>query len=221
MAGCIPTSQSCRSCGSSTWTTQTSRVRWTSWRRTRSWRISICATPVLDGRIEDLSKAEDLQILDLTGTEVTGDLAALANFTELLQLRLSNTAVSGELKSLAKLKRLTELDLSNTAVFGDASSDGRMVKDRTHRTCQGYRWRLHLFQQFEPFKPMELCRWSGNANGRNCAFLDVSRTPQFSLAQRPSEALRWGAESWPRSKLQGAASQGPFGRRSLIRSLNP
>ena len=133
------------------------------------------------GRIEDLSKAKDLQILDLTGTEVTGDLAALANFTELLQLRLSNTAVSGELKSLAKLERLTELVLSNTAVFGDAAVMAEWSKIE-HIDLSGIQVEFDLFQQFEPFKPMLVsmewqCQWP------ELRFLDVSKTPQFSLAQ--------------------------------------
>ena len=78
------------------------------------------------GRLEDLPKA--LSKLDLTGTEVTGDLAALAHFTKLSHLRLSSTAVSGKLKSLAKLKELKELDLSNTAVSGELQSLTKLEK---------------------------------------------------------------------------------------------
>ena len=75
------------------------------------------------GRLEDLPlKAKGLWRLDLTGTEVTGDVAALADATKLEYLRLSNTAVSGELKSLAKLEKLAALELSNTAVSGELKS---------------------------------------------------------------------------------------------------
>ena len=83
------------------------------------------------GRLEDLPlKAKDLWSLDLTSTEVTGDLAALANATELQYLRLSNTAVSGELKSLANLNKLEELDLSETAVCGELKSLAKLTELR-------------------------------------------------------------------------------------------
>ena len=164
------------------------------------------------GRLADLSKTKEfLQFLDLTGTEVTGDLATLANFTWLNHLRLSNTAVSGELKSLAKLERLTELDLSNTAVSGELKSlekltelkqldlaNLKVVGDAAvmaewskieHIDISGTEvefFNTDFLQQFEP--------WNGKFVGvvdvewfcplhSALRFLDVSRTPQFSLAQ--------------------------------------
>eukprot|EP00434_Breviolum_minutum_P028219 symbB.v1.2.024965.t1/scaffold2399.1/size80101/1 len=89
---------------------------------TQLWNLQLRHTRV-GGRLEDLPlMAKRLQNLALTGTEVTGDVAALANATGLTRLCLSNTAVSGELKSLVKLDWLTELDLSNTAVSGELKS---------------------------------------------------------------------------------------------------
>ena len=154
------------------------------------------------GRLEALSKAKYLVDLDLTGTEVTGDLAALANATELLQFRLSNTAVSGELKSLEKLKGLKELDLSNTAVLGEMQSleklkglkeldvanlkvggDVAVMAEWSqieHIDISGTQAQFDLFQKFEPYnwtKRKWQCKW------QKLRFLDVSRTPQFSLAK--------------------------------------
>ena len=135
------------------------------------------------GKLEDLSKAKDLLGLDLTGTEVTGDLAALAHFTWLDRLRLSNTAVSGELKFLAKLTELRELDLAETAVFGNAAVMAKWSKIE-HVDLSGTEVefvKTDFLQQFESVKGSWPLKWK--CPSPELRFLDVSRTPQFSLAQ--------------------------------------
>ena len=48
VARCLRRFRSWRRWWNSTWTTQTSPGRWTSWRTTRGWNISTCATPALE-----------------------------------------------------------------------------------------------------------------------------------------------------------------------------
>ena len=133
------------------------------------------------GRLEDLPKAEELSILDLTGTEVTGDLAALANATWLNHLRLSNTAVLGELKSLAKMKRLTELDLANLKVGGDVAVMAEW-SEIEHIDISGTQVEFDFFRQFQP---LNRTTWEWQCPLPSALrFLDVSRTSQFSLAQK-------------------------------------
>ena len=135
------------------------------------------------GRLEDLSNAKRLHELDLTGTEVAGDLAALANFTELRDLRLSNTAVSGELKSLANLTWLKELDLANLKVVGDAAATAEWSEiEHVDLSGTGVEFvKADFLQQFEPVKSSWSLMWKCPLPALR--FLDVSRTPQFSLAQ--------------------------------------
>ena len=132
------------------------KLEWLSLRHTR-----------VTGRLEYLSKAKNLRRLDLTGTEVTGHFAALANFRMLNHLRLSNTAMSGDLESLAKLKRLERLELANLKVVGEAAVVAEWSKIKQFELVKGPWWS----PKWKCSLPPEL------------RFLDVSGTPQFSLAQ--------------------------------------
>ena len=58
-------------------------------------------------------------MLDLSDTKISGDLAALANCTEMKILRLQNTFVTGDLAALAEARIIQILDLSNSKVTGN------------------------------------------------------------------------------------------------------
>ena len=115
------------------------------------------------GRLEDLSKAESLQHLDLTGTEVTGKLKSLAKLKWLRELDLANLKVGGDAAVMAEWSKIKHVDLSGTEV--------EFVK-------------TDFLQQFEAVKegPSWSLIWKCPLPPA-LRFLDVSRTPQFSLAQ--------------------------------------
>ena len=115
------------------------------------------------GRLEDLSKAESLQHLDLTGTEVTGKLKSLAKLKGLRELDLANLKVGGDAAVMAEWSKIKHVDLSGTEV--------EFVK-------------TDFLQQFEAVKegPSWSLIWKCPLPPA-LHFLDVSRTPQFSLAQ--------------------------------------
>ena len=156
------------------------------------------------GWLEHLSKAE-LYTLDLTGTEVTGDLAALANATELRYLRLSNTAVFGDLKSLAKMKGLKKLVLTNVKVVGDAAAMAEWSKIQ-HVDLSGTQVKFVKTDFPQEFLAWELewkCAWPA------LRFLDVSMTPQFSLAHNLLR-LFVGCGKLATLKATGCGLRGPL-----------
>ena len=63
-----------------------------------------------------------LTFLNLSNTQVSGDIANLKTLTALTSLDLSNTQVSGDIANLKTLTALTSLDLSNTQVSGDIAN---------------------------------------------------------------------------------------------------
>ena len=67
---------------------------------------------------QGFKELKDLGFLDLSDTKISGDLAVLANCTEMTNLKLQNTLVSGNLGSLADAT-IRILDLSNSKVTGN------------------------------------------------------------------------------------------------------
>ena len=63
-----------------------------------------------------------LKYLDLSETNVAGDVKALGNAVELIYLLLSNTKVEGDIEALHNLTKLERLHLENTNVSGNVAS---------------------------------------------------------------------------------------------------
>ena len=158
------------------------------------------------GELESLAKLERLKELDLSETAVLGELKSLANFTELARLHLSNTAVLGDLKSLPKTKEWRELSLGNLQVVGDAAAMAEWSKIQ-HVDLSGTQVefvKTDNLQQFQPY-----CLYGWKCLWPELRFLDVSHTPQFSLAK---DLLRpfAGCEKLATLKAAGCGLTGPL-----------
>jgi len=81
---------------------------------------------------QSFKELEDLQVLDLGDTKISGDLAVLANCTKMRRLTLRNTLVTGKLAALAEARGIQFLDLSNSKVTGNLGAlDGARLQ-RVH-----------------------------------------------------------------------------------------
>ena len=90
--------------------------------RCRVRRISFRGRKDLSGTLsQSFKKLKDLRVLDLSDTKISGDLAVLANCTQMVFLFLRNNLVTGNLAALAEV-RITSLDLSNSKVTGNLES---------------------------------------------------------------------------------------------------
>ena len=67
------------------------------------------------------SIAPSLTGLNLSNTDVVGNIAALATATSLTDLRLDRTAVTGDISAIAPLSALSSVYLWNTSLGGDVS----------------------------------------------------------------------------------------------------
>ena len=146
------------------------------------WGLHLADTAVF-GELKSLVKLKSLQKLDLSNTAVFGNLKSLAKMERLVALELSNTAVSGELKSLVNLNELKQLDLANLKVVGDAAVMAEWSKIE-HIDISGTEVefvKTSILQQFQPFN-RAMSEWKCPL-APALRFLDVSRTPQFSLAK--------------------------------------
>ena len=76
----------------------------------------------VSGDLSALQNLTQLQDLNLSNTQVSGSLSFLQNLTQLQGLSLSNTQVSGSLSFLQSLTQLQHLDLNNTQVSGSVTS---------------------------------------------------------------------------------------------------
>ena len=86
-------------------------------------RIELPGRRDLGGALHpEISKLMELNLLDLSGTNVSGSLEVLANNTRLDYLYLRHTRVTGRLEDLPKAKRLGRLDLTGTEVAGDLAA---------------------------------------------------------------------------------------------------
>ena len=70
----------------------------------------------------EIGKLTELNLLDLSDTDVSGSLEVLANNTKLGYLQLRHTRVMGRLEDLPKARRLLNLDLTGTEVTGDLAA---------------------------------------------------------------------------------------------------
>eukprot|EP00435_Cladocopium_sp_Y103_P027029 s109_g6.t1 len=82
-----------------------------------------------------------LEILDLTNTDVTGQLSDLPGYltgyhsvshSNLKRLKLGGTKVTGNLAAITQLTRIQEVDLSSTRVVGQLTTDWRGSCPRLH-----------------------------------------------------------------------------------------
>ena len=108
-------------CGAWTWKRPVGHLfRYGS--KCRVYQISFRGRKDLNGTLsQSFKELKDLQHLDLSDTKISGDLAVLANCTEMQRLILRNTLVTGDLADLAALADaiLEYLDLSNSKVTGN------------------------------------------------------------------------------------------------------
>ena len=72
--------------------------------------------------IDDYSYSTNLNILYLTGIQVTGNIDSLKNLTSLTSISLNATQVIGNIDSLKNLTALKSLQLGNTQVIGNIDS---------------------------------------------------------------------------------------------------
>ncbi len=75
----------------------------------------------------DLKWFVNLQELDLTLTEVNGDLVSLSGLSNLKRIDLSWTGVSGDLSSLNGLTNLQSIGLSSMQIIGDLASFSGLI----------------------------------------------------------------------------------------------
>ena len=66
--------------------------------------------------------SNNLTILDLSYTQVSGDIANLKDCASFISLNLSNTQVSGDIANFKNLTALTTLSLYNTQIGGDIAN---------------------------------------------------------------------------------------------------
>ena len=83
--------------------------------------------PLANNNVElDLSSIKDLvkmcYLIIFPSTQVTGDIANLANMTLMTNLGLGGTQVTGDITNLANMTLMTNLDLSKTQVTGDITN---------------------------------------------------------------------------------------------------
>ena len=64
----------------------------------------------------------DLTYLDISNTNISGDIANLKNLTALTYLNLGRTNISGDIANLKNLKALTNLNLGRTNISGDIAN---------------------------------------------------------------------------------------------------
>ena len=74
------------------------------------------------GDIANLANMTSIIDLGLNNTQVTGDITNLANMTSTIYLNLRSTQVSGNITNLANMKSMTNLSLSNTQVSGNIAN---------------------------------------------------------------------------------------------------
>ena len=86
-----------------------------------SWLVIFPSTQV-SGDIANLANMTSMTSLNLSGTQISGDIANLANLTSMTSLYLSGTQVSGDIANLANLTSMTSLYLSGTQVSGDIAN---------------------------------------------------------------------------------------------------
>ena len=72
--------------------------------------------------LSDLKYSNNLTILDLSYTQVSGDIANLKDCASFISLNLSNTQVSGDIANFKNLTALTTLSLYNTQIGGDIAN---------------------------------------------------------------------------------------------------
>ena len=72
--------------------------------------------------LSDLKYSNNLTILDLSYTQVSGDIANLKDCASFISLNLSNTQVSGDIANFKNLTALTALSSYNTQIGGDIAN---------------------------------------------------------------------------------------------------
>ena len=72
--------------------------------------------------IDDYSYSTNLNILYLTGIQVTGNIDSLKNLTALTSISLNDTKITGNIDSLKNLTALTSISISNTKITGNIDS---------------------------------------------------------------------------------------------------
>ena len=218
VARCIRRFRSWRRCTSSSWTRQTSRGRWKSWRTTQSWYISSCATPVLRAGWKtcptpSVCTNSISQVQKSPGTWRPWPTSPSYE-TSVCQTRPCPVSWSPwriwhgwrswiwpTWKSWVMLQRRPNGQRSNTW------------------TSQAQGWSLSRPTFSSSLnRSSRRGRWCGNALCRHCAFW-TSPGLHSSAWRKTFWGSSRGAEGWPRSRLQGAASVGPCGRRSLMRMV--
>ena len=72
--------------------------------------------------IEDIEYCTNLTLLNLSNTQVSGDISALSNITNMRLLKCANTRITGNISALSNMNVISQIDLSNTNVSGDISA---------------------------------------------------------------------------------------------------
>ena len=102
-------------------------------------RLDLSQTEVM-GDLAELSKLTALRGLLLPHTQVSGNVAELSKLN-LVRLDLSQTEVMGDLAELSKLTALRQLLLPHTQVSGNVAEVSKL-KNSCTLTLHGLRWRV-------------------------------------------------------------------------------
>lgn len=80
--------------------------------------------------IGDLKYSKLLESLNVSNTDVYGDISSVSGLVLLNSFRVANTKVHGDISAISNLSKLTVTELSNTATTGDLSAISNLLKLR-------------------------------------------------------------------------------------------
>lgn len=80
--------------------------------------------------IGDLKYSKLLESLNVSNTDVYGDISSVSGLVLLNSFRVANTKVHGDVSAISNLSKLTVTELSNTATTGDLSAISNLLKLR-------------------------------------------------------------------------------------------
>lgn len=72
--------------------------------------------------IGDLKYSKLLETINVSNTDVYGDISCILDLELLSEFRVANTKVYGDVSAISNLSKLTVIDLSNTVITGDLSA---------------------------------------------------------------------------------------------------
>lgn len=72
--------------------------------------------------IGDLKYSKLLEVINVSNTDVYGDISSVSDLEYLNQIRINNTKVYGDVSAISNLSKLAVVELTNAAITGDLSA---------------------------------------------------------------------------------------------------